>query len=78
MRLQDFLNLPPEHTVPYEDGRELHEDIARNRFAALSTEQSDRLLKYLEVCLLHKAVDPELEEKIEAVYSHLKDEKDGE
>lgn len=74
MRLQDFLNLPPEHTISYEEARKLHEDIALKGSAGLSKAQSDRLREYLEVCLLHQAVEPELVEKMEAVCGDLRND----
>lgn len=74
MRLQEFLNLRPEHSISYEDGRELHEDIALNGCVAMSKEQCCHLKNYLEVCLLHQSVEPELVNKLETVFNVLRDQ----
>ena len=71
MRLQDFLNLPSEHTISFEDGQKLHKDIALRGSAGLSKEQSDRLRTYLEICLLHQTVEPDQIDKLDEICRDL-------
>ncbi len=71
MRLQDFLNLPSEHAISFEDGQQLHKDIALNGSAGLSNEQSDRLQTYLEICLLHQTVESDRINVLEAICKDL-------
>ena len=71
MNLQDFLNLPPEHVISFEDVQELNKSIVLNGSAGLTEEQSLRLREYLEVCLLHQAVDPALRKNLETISKEL-------
>lgn len=77
MNLQEFLNLPPEHTITYEDAQELQKSIASNGCAGLKTEQSLRILEYLDVCLLHEVVDRDLRDSLEAIREEITCSADG-
>jgi hypothetical protein len=72
MNLSEFLNLSPDHTISFEDGKELHEEIALKGSAGLSSEHSLRLHEYLEVCLLHQTISPALRCKLQAICNDLR------
>jgi hypothetical protein len=71
MRLHEYLNLPAEHSISFEDGRKLHEDIALNGCGELSKEQSNRLQTYLENCLLYQTIEPRLVDNLKAICADL-------
>jgi len=72
MRLYDFLNLPNEHNISFEDGQALHKDIVLNGVDKLNTDQSRRLRDYLEACLVHESVEPDMLTSLDEIYELLK------
>ena len=78
MKIDEFLTLPPEHTITYEDGQELHKSIASNGITGLNREQSLRIMEYLDVCLLHGVVDRDLIDELEAIREEISCSAEGE
>jgi len=72
MKLKEFINLPPQHEISFDDGQELHKDIALNGVSILKPEQASLLIDYLEACLLHQSVETDLINNLEAVIIELK------
>ncbi|GEM_PF-3813203 len=72
MKLQEFIKLHPEHNISFEDGQELHKDIALNGTEVLKSEQAILLCEYLEKCLLHRSVELSLINKLESTVIELK------
>ena len=72
MNIQEFLNLPPEHTISFEDSKELHKEIALKGLAGLSNKHAVRLQEYLELCLLHRTVSPALRNKLQTICEDLR------
>lgn len=72
MKLQEFIKLNPEHDISFEDGQELHKDIALNGTEVLKSEQAILLCEYLEKCLLHRSVEPSLINKLESTVLELR------
>lgn len=66
MTLNDFLALPPGHTVDFTDGQRLLADIAENELPSLTDEQAQLLKDYISVNLLHESVSPILMPELEA------------
>jgi len=73
VKLKDFLKLPPEHTIEFDDGRELHRDIALNGATGLSEGQAKLLEDYLAQSLLYQTVEPTLIENLEAALKQLQE-----
>ena len=72
MNLSEFLNLSPGHTISFEDGKELHEEIALKGLSGMSREHSLRLHEYLEVCLLHQTISPDLRYRLQGICNELR------
>ena len=72
MNLQEFINLPSKNTISFQDSQGLHSDIALNGIAIVSTGKVNYLLGYLEICLLHRSVVPDLINKLELTVIELR------
>lgn len=72
MKLQEFIKLHPEHEISFEDGKELHRDIALNGIEKLKAEQAFLLCEYLEKCLFHQSVESSLINKLESTVMELR------
>lgn len=77
MTLYEFFNVPAGHDISYEDGIELHKEIAKTGPKGLSDEDSERLLEYLEACLLHQSVSPDLVNTLQKICDRILNSNDG-
>ncbi len=77
MKLKKFIDLPPEHTISFEEGQELHKDIALNGVPPLKSDKILLLLEYLDSCLLHQSVEPGLIRKLELTVLELRKNVNG-
>ena len=72
MKLKEFIDLPPEHTISFEESQELHKDIALSGVSTLKSDKISLLLEYLDSCLLRQSVEPALVSKLELVVIELR------
>lgn len=71
MNLQDFLKLHPDHTISFNEGKDLHKDICKQMPIYLTNDQSCRLKEYLESCLLYKSIEQNLINELEFICKNI-------